>query len=53
MEFLSIIIWILCGVGCMKLAENKNRNQGLAFVMGCLFGVFALVFYLLIGNSKD
>jgi hypothetical protein len=40
-----IVVWLLCGIGCLLLAQNKNKNAGLALVMGLLFGVFALIYY--------
>lgn len=49
MEF--IIIWILFGAACYALAKDKNRNAGLAAVMGCLFGIFALIYYLVVDKK--
>jgi uncharacterized membrane protein YoaK (UPF0700 family) len=39
---LLIIAWVCSGVACGILAEKKDRDQQLWFVLGILFGVFAL-----------
>ena len=44
MEIL-VLIWLVSGVVCMLLAQGKNKNGGLAFVMGALFGIFAIIYY--------
>lgn len=40
-----IIIWILFGGICYFLAEKKNKNTGLAVIMGVIFGIFAVLYY--------
>lgn len=45
MEF--IICWLLFGVVCYCLAEKKNKNTTWAVVGGVLFGIFAVIYYLL------
>ena len=44
---LRIIIWLCCGFACKHLAEEKNKAGGYAFVMGMLFGLFAVLYYAL------
>lgn len=51
-EVFSIIIWILFGFACYKIAENQGRNVWLALVLGILFGIFAVIGYLIAGNKK-
>jgi len=53
MEFLSLVIWVLCGFGCYKMAENQNRDKALAAVLGVLFGVFAIIGYAIAGPKKQ
>lgn len=52
MEFLSLIIWILCGIGCYNLAEKKGYNKLLAMVIGILFGLIALAIYACLSNKN-
>jgi len=47
-----IILWILFGIGCWAIAKNKNRDEATAFICGCLFGIFALVYYLVVGKKE-
>ncbi len=53
MEFLSVLIWIACGFACYKLAEKQGRNTVLAAVLGVVFGLFAVVGYLIAGDKKQ
>jgi hypothetical protein len=41
MEFLAI--WFLFGIVCMIIASVKERSGCGWFILGCLFGPFALV----------
>ena len=43
MEMLTIVIAVLCGFGCYKMAENQGRDTALAAVLGVLFGVFSII----------
>ena len=52
MDFLPILVWILCGVGCYLLAEKKGYNKALAAVLGVLGGVIALIIYACLGNKN-
>lgn len=53
MEFLTtLIIWGLCGFGCYKIAESNDRDTTTAAVLGVLFGVFAVIGYLIAGKKK-
>lgn len=49
---MEIIIWLLFGVACYLIAEKKNRNPWLAALLGCLFGVFALIGYAVVGKKE-
>jgi hypothetical protein len=48
----AIIIWILFGAVCYFLAKEKNRDTTVAAIMGCLFGVFALIYYLVVDKKS-
>ena len=53
MEIISIIVWALCALVCYNQAEKQGRNKALAAVLGALFGVIAVVIYLVIGPKND
>ena len=53
MELLIFSIWIISGLICYKIAEDKGLNKGLAFVGGLLFGLFAIIGYALAGESEE
>jgi len=44
---LLVIIWILEIVVCLFLAKLKNRSLGWSIIAGSLFGIVAILFYLL------
>ena len=53
MEFLfTLLIWAACGFGCYKIAENNGRDTTTAAVLGVLFGVFAVLGYLIAGKKS-
>lgn len=52
MEFISILIWVICAFGCYYLAEKNGRNTILAVILGLLFGLFAVIGYWIIGKKK-
>jgi len=48
----EIIIWLLCGGLCYFIAKQNKRNEYVALVMGILFGVLAVGYYLIAGEPK-
>lgn len=52
MDSWTVLIWIASAFICYGLAKNKNRNPSVAAGLGILFGVFAIVGYLLIGKKN-
>lgn len=38
-----LIFWLLCGAVCAMIAKEKNLSVPMWLLMGCLFGVFALI----------
>ena len=53
MEYISSLIWCAIRAGlCYKIAENNNRNPITATALGVLFGVFAVIGYLIAGKPK-
>ena len=53
MEMLTIVIAVICGFGCYKMAENQGRDTALAAVLGVLFGVFSIIGYAVAGPKKS
>jgi len=49
----ELVIWIACALICYTIAKNKGRDPILAFALGLLFGVIAVVIYLLIKGSPE
>lgn len=48
---ISLVVWLLCGWGCYKIAENNGRDKTLAAVLGVLFGLFAVLGYVIAGKK--
>jgi steroid 5-alpha reductase family enzyme len=48
-----LIIWALFGVACYAIAKNKNRNEWVGALCGVLFGIFALVYYLIVDKKEE
>lgn len=53
MSFWTIIIALAMGFFCYTLAKDKNRDTTIAFICGVLFGVFALIYYLIVGKKEN
>lgn len=51
MEFISLVIWLLCGFACFSMAKKQGRNEILAAALGVLFGVFGIIGYAIAGNK--
>ena len=49
MEFIYLLIWVLCGLACYKMAERQGRNEFVGAALGVLFGVFAIIGYAIVG----
>jgi len=49
---IAIIIWIICAIACVSIAESKGRNQGIWGIMGFLFGIFAVILLACLPNIK-
>ena len=50
---LALVVWVLCGLGCYRMAENQGRDKTLGAVLGVLFGVFAIIGYAIAGPKKS
>ena len=54
MEILfNILLMILWGVLCSRMAENRHRDSTIGFVLGALFGLFAVIGYAIAGDKKN
>uniref|UniRef100_A0A7C3WW89 Zinc-ribbon domain-containing protein n=1 Tax=Dictyoglomus turgidum TaxID=513050 RepID=A0A7C3WW89_9BACT len=47
-----IFISLLCSILCYFLARKKERNKIVALFAGFLFGIFAIIYYLIVGKPK-
>ena len=53
MEFIfNILVAILWGYICYRMAEKRGRDVTIAAVLGALFGVFAVIGYAIAGDKK-
>ena len=52
MEIVAFVIWVGFGFWTWYLAKNRGRNQVTGFILGLMFGVFALIGYLIAGDSQ-
>ena len=48
-----IAVAVAMGFWCRIIAERKGRNVDLAFVLGFLFGLLAVLGYYLISTTRD
>ena len=51
-EILFLAVWVALGYWCTTIAKSKNRSEGLAFVIGIVFGIFAVIGYAMLGERK-
>ncbi len=48
----SIAVSVACIVACVYLAKRKGHDLAKACTSGCVFGPFAVIYYLIAGESK-
>lgn len=48
-----LIVWIAFALICYALAKKKGKNEIIAIAMGLLFGLFAVIYYILTKGSKE
>ena len=52
MEFIfTLLVAILWGYICYKMAEKRGRDTFLAAILGAFFGVFAVIGYAIAGDK--
>jgi hypothetical protein len=42
----------ICGIITQSMAYNRGRNIYLAFLLGLIFGIFAIIGYAIAGDSQ-
>ena len=47
----SILVAVLWGYICYRMAENRGRDATLGAILGALFGVFAVIGYAIAGDK--
>ena len=53
MEILIVlVVGCFWGWVCSNMARHRNRDQGMGFVGGFLFGLFAVIYYAVVGDAK-
>ena len=48
---ISLVIWVLLALWCKKIAEKNHRDEGIAVLLGFLFGIFAVIGYYIAGEK--
>jgi hypothetical protein len=48
-----IIIWLLLAAWAVSIARKQGRSTVLAFFLGLIFGIFAIIGYAIIGETED
>ena len=48
-----LLFWLLFGALCYWLAEKQGRDKRIAFVVGFIFGILGLIYYLIAGEKKE
>ena len=53
MEFIStLLVAILWGYICYRMAEKRGRDTFLAALLGAIFGIFAVIGYAIAGDKQ-
>jgi formate hydrogenlyase subunit 3/multisubunit Na+/H+ antiporter MnhD subunit len=50
---LFIIIALLCALICFYMAKGRGRSPWLGAVAGFFFGIFAMIYYLGAGDTRE
>lgn len=53
MIFATMLIWLFCAVIAAILADHRGRSPLLWFILGVLFGVFAVILLLVISEERQ
>jgi predicted permease len=52
MEFIfTILVSFLWGYICYRMAEKRHRDTTLAAILGALFGILAVIGYVIAGDK--
>ncbi len=49
----TVVIWIGLALVCMVMAERRGRDKTLGFVSGLFFGIFSVIYYAIVGDTKE
>lgn len=52
MESTTVLFAVIWAVVCYRMAERRHRDPTLAVIAGLLFGIFAVVYYLIVGDKN-
>ena len=50
---LLLLIAIVCGIACYKMAEKQGRTPWVGLFVGFLLGIIGVIGYAVIGDSKN
>ncbi len=52
MEGFIVLSWLVCGFLCFFIADARGRNPILGFFAGTIFGIFAILYYVIAGDTS-
>lgn len=50
--FIGLAIWVLLALWCKKIAKKNHRDEGIAVLLGFLFGILAVIGYYIAGEEE-
>lgn len=50
--FFTLLVCALWACLCFKMAEKRNRDTTIGAILGALFGIFAVLGYLIAGDKN-
>ncbi len=51
--FLNIVIWVIFAIASAMISEKKGYNQVLWFILGIVFGIFALAVVIFLPTKNE
>lgn len=48
-----LLFWLLSALICMSLAKTRGRSEAVGFLCGLIFGIFAIMYYLIAGDTVE
>jgi len=49
----TLVVWVALAIVCMEMARNRGRNPNLGIAAGLAFGIIAVIYYWIAGDTKE